>query len=121
MSTTTPDTMLDEEPDDLEEPEMGPPSETPNLKELLEERDAVEDEIIQAMVDWFFTNFEDPVHETPWDEGEYVYIWGGPYYAHEELWDAFDEMPESLVKKAIERIENEGFEWAPSNSRMLLR
>ena len=46
-------------------------------------------EAIQRVTDWFFSNFEDPVHHTPWDEGGYVYIWGGPYDAREEIEAAF--------------------------------
>ena len=30
------------------------------------------------MVEWFQNNFEDPAHNTPRDEGEYVFIWGSP-------------------------------------------
>jgi hypothetical protein len=124
MST---DTTIDEAPDDpmiddeSGEWDVGPVSDSPDLSALLEERDAIEDEIIQAMVDWFFNNFEDPVHNTPWDgeEGGYVYIWGGPYSADEELWDAFAAMPERLVLKAIDRVAKDGFEWAPSDSRMI--
>jgi hypothetical protein len=36
---------------------------------------------------WFHRNFEDPAEETPYNtrEGGYLYIWGGPYNAHDEL------------------------------------
>jgi hypothetical protein len=27
---------------------------------------------------WFGRNFEDPAQETPYHEGEYHYVWGGP-------------------------------------------
>ena len=38
---------------------------------------------IEAMVEWFGDNFEDPAQETPYEsaEGGYIYIWGGPYDA----------------------------------------
>jgi hypothetical protein len=99
-----------------EEPEfwyMGPPSEAPNLGRIAHEA------IVAAMVEWFFNNFEDPVHRTPHDEGEYVWIWGGPYDARDELEIAFDGYSERFINAAVERIEEDGLsEWAPSSSRM---
>ncbi len=40
---------------------------------------------------WFHSNFEDPAQETPYNsrEGGYLYIWGGPYNAHDELYGEF--------------------------------
>ena len=75
---------------------------------------------VEAMVEWFFTNFEDPAERTPWDEGEYVFIWGGPYYARDELEDAFGGVAtERAIAAAVDRIEEEGDLWVPSGSRML--
>jgi hypothetical protein len=76
------------------------------------------DDAIDAIVTWFFTNFEDPAESTPWDDG-YVFIWGGPYDAREEIDDAFASIDEKVTNAAIERIEQDGWEWAPSQSRMV--
>jgi hypothetical protein len=73
------------------------------------------------MVEWFFTNFEDPAEETPHDEGEYVYIWGGPFDAREQLDDTFGAAATKLaIEAALKRIEEHGWEWAPAGSRMQL-
>jgi hypothetical protein len=46
-----------------------------------------QEEQIKMMRSWFLQNYEDPVERTPYEsrEGGYIYIWGGPYDAHEEL------------------------------------
>ena len=38
------------------------------------------EERVEAMVEWFLDNFEDPAEHTPHEsaEGGYQYIWGGP-------------------------------------------
>ena len=88
--------------------DMGPPSAPPDIVDL--------------MVQWFFRNFEDPVENTPWEEGEYVFIfiWGGPFYAQEELEDAFGAVATpQAIKQAVDKIEEDGGpQWAPSNNRM---
>ena len=75
------------------------PSDPPSLDGL------EEDEAVEAMVDWFAANYEDPAQSTPYDssEGGYQYIWGGPYDAEEEIWGAFPMLtkngsPEPLTK-----------------------
>jgi hypothetical protein len=90
MST---DTTINKEPDDTmigEWLDMGPPSEPPNLGRIAHEA------IVDAMVEWFFNNFEDPVHHTPYDGG-YVWIWGGPYDARDELETALVARSASLT------------------------
>jgi hypothetical protein len=94
---------------------MGPTSAVPNLRGLKF------DDAVDAVVDWFFTNFEDPVESTPYEsaEGGYIYIWGGPCDAGEEIYDAFgDAISEAVVEAAVERIELDGYEWAPHEHRM---
>jgi hypothetical protein len=85
---------------------MGPPSAPPD--------------IVDVMVQWFFRNFEDPVQNMPWDEGDYVFIWGGPFYAREELEDVFGAVATpQAIKQAVDKIEEDGGpQWAPSNNRM---
>jgi len=82
----------------------------------LRELDA--DDASQIIIEWFFTFFEDPANETPYNssEGGYLYIWGGPYDAEEEIRNAFDGLAhESAINIAIEHLEREGWEWAPSS------
>src|SRR6516164_4356205 len=73
---------LTTDPDLAEALDTGPPSEPPDIRGLTNGRATTK------MVDWFFANFEDPAESTPYDGG-YVYIWGGPYDAREELNEAF--------------------------------
>jgi hypothetical protein len=105
--TATPDNL------DTVSWDMGPPSSPPDISKM---KCAI---AVDAMVEWFFSNFEDPAERTPWDEGKYVYIWGGPYDAREELYAAFGAAAsERAIDAAVDRIEEDGFEWAPSGSRM---
>jgi hypothetical protein len=78
------------------------------------------DDAVDAVVDWFFTNFEDPAESTPYEtaEGGYQFIWGGPCDAREEIDAAFVSIDEKVVDAAVERIEADGWEWAPSQSRI---
>lgn len=72
---------------------------------------------IEYMLHWFGRNFEDPANETPYnsEEGGYLYIWGGPYDAAEELFDEFgDIVPETRIQEVIDEVEREGLtDWAP--------
>jgi hypothetical protein len=105
-----PETSDDDEPE--REVDLGPVSDVPNLSGMGRSK------AINAVVEWFFANFEDPVHHTPWDGG-YVYIWGGPHDAREEIYDAFGpEINEDVVEEAVTRIEEDGLEWAPDSSRL---
>jgi hypothetical protein len=77
-----------------------------------------QDEQREAMREWFLQNFEDPVNSTPRDDEtkEYVFLWGGPYDAREQLWDKFGEIvPEELMDEVANEIERDGtVEWAPA-------
>jgi hypothetical protein len=76
------------------------------------------DETTDAIKSWFYANFEDPVENTPWDEGEYVYIWGGPYQADDIINSAFGGFAsEKLLEAVISEIENEGLNWVPNSGR----
>ena len=104
------------DPDLAETWDVGPPSDPPDIRGL-DDSDAP-----TKMTSWFLANFENPAEETPWDEGEYVYIWGGPYDAREELDEAFGELAtEAAIEAAVEQIEDGedgSLEWAPASSRM---
>lgn len=97
------------------EPGLAPLSAPPSLADL--ERD----ERVDAMVEWFFENFEDPAQETPYNgrEGGYLYIHGGPYEAESYIPNAFPEATEEEHTEAIERIEADGPEFAPAGHRVL--
>jgi hypothetical protein len=93
--------------------DMGPPSPCPDIRGMKHTA------AVEAMVEWFLINFEDPAERTPWDEGEYVFIWGGPCYARDELENVFGNVAsERTIAAAVDRIEEEGDLWVPSGLRM---
>jgi hypothetical protein len=77
-----------------------------------------EDQQRGSMQEWFFQNFEDPANSTPRDDEtkEYIFLWGGPYDAREQLWDKFGEIvPEELIDAVADEVERDGpVEWAPA-------
>jgi hypothetical protein len=71
-----------------------------------------------AMRHWFLSRYEDPAMETPWTEGSYLYVHGGPYEAADELYDRFGDVLEDgadeIIGAVVEDVESEGIhEWAP--------
>jgi len=77
------------------------------------------DEQIETMREWFYENFEDPVHRTPYEsrEGGYQWIWGGPYDAGEELSENFSGgMSDEAIEELAEELNSECPEWAPVES-----
>jgi hypothetical protein len=64
---------------------------------------------------WFRGMFEDPANETPRPEGEYLYVWGGPYDALEQIGDQFgDIIGQERLEDFASRIERNGvLDWAP--------
>lgn len=95
---------------------LQPPSERPLNLFGRQPRDAVD-----AIVRWFFENFEDPVHHTPYNgrEGGYLYLWG-PYDAREILEEVFEGIaPDDVVMMAIDEIQGDGTEWVPAISRVI--
>jgi hypothetical protein len=79
---------------------------------------ALED-AVEKIQEWFFENFEDPVHHTPHDssEGGYQFIWGGPYDTREIIETVFDGLDQDVIEAAVDSIESEGSDWVPSVSR----
>jgi hypothetical protein len=68
-----------------------------------------------VMRTWFFQRYEDPQEECPYDseEGDYVYIWGGPYDAREELQGEFDGVvPQETIDALAEELERDCVEWS---------
>lgn len=66
---------------------------------------------------WFLTRYWDPANETPYDSGEggYIYIWGGPYEAGDELHGRFSGLvPEEVIEEVVEDLQRDGiYDWAP--------
>ena len=102
---------------DAENLQLASLTEPPRDFEGLSVEDAVE-----QIRGWFFENYEDPVHETPYNgrEGGYLYIWGGPYNASDVIWNAFSGVaPDEIVEAAVESIEADGNEWAANGRRVM--
>ncbi len=71
---------------------------------------------VQQMVEWFFENFEDPALRTPYEsaEGGYIWVWGGPYSADQEIGFTFSDWPQNIIDEAVRRVEEDGIvDWAP--------
>lgn len=69
------------------------------------------------MKQWFLENYEDPAERTPYEsaEGGYIWIWGGPYDAQEELGGYFHEYAdESAIDELVKELERHCVEWAPT-------
>jgi len=83
-------------------------------------REIDRDSQIEVMRTWFFENYEDPAESTPHDEGEYIYIWGGPYDARSELESEFgDIVADDAIDELANDLDNLSGEWAgkPSSER----
>lgn len=72
---------------------------------------------IEYIKHWFFRNFEDPANETPYNsqEGGYLYIWGGPYDALDEIGNEFgDLVSQEVIEEAVNEVQRDGiYDWAP--------
>ena len=80
-----------------------------------------EDKTVQTEIikNWFFENFENPAISTPFEsrEGGYIYIWGGPYNAREELENEFEDLvPQDVINIFIDELESESFEWCSKST-----
>jgi hypothetical protein len=75
--------------------------------------DVDRDTQMEVMRDWFFENYEVPAESTPHEEGEYIYIWGGPYDARDELEAEFgDIVAEDAIVELANELEDISGEWA---------
>lgn len=72
---------------------------------------------VEEMVEWFYFHFEDPQNETPRDDGEFVFVWGGPFDAGEVLYEQFTgEYEDEWIELAKGEVEADGIiEWAPTS------
>lgn len=79
------------------------------------------EESLEAIKEWFFENFEDPAHRTPYEskEGGYQYIWGGPFDAGEIIREAFEgKVSEEIIAEVIDDIQADGWEWTTAGRRI---
>lgn len=70
---------------------------------------------LEVMELWFRERYEDPAEHTPHDsqEGGYVWIWGGPYDAQEELENEFGGVVrERAIEELAEKLDGECTMWA---------
>ena len=68
-----------------------------------------------VMREWFFDNYEDPAQSLPYEsrEGGYIWIDGGPYDAHEELYQKFEGLiSEQVIEGLGKEFYAECHEWA---------
>ena len=82
-------------------------------------RDADRETQRDIMEAWFRQNFENPAERTPYEssEGGYIWIWGGPYDAREELGYEFsDIVPDNVIEELANELSLENAEWAPTPS-----
>lgn len=75
------------------------------------------DQQVAMMVEWFGRQFEDPQNDTPYnkDLGGYVYLWGGPFDASDQIQAEFsDAVDFDTMMRAVEEVQADGtVEWAP--------
>ena len=73
---------------------------------------------LEIMRAWFYENYEDPVHRSPYEtaEGGYQYIWGGPYYAQEELGVFYEHVPEAVIESLAEDLNEECSQWTSAEN-----
>lgn len=72
---------------------------------------------IENMRNWFYENFEHPYDAVPYDSEEktFIYIWGGPCYARDELETKFSgDVPEECIQLLVDELEQESLEWSPT-------
>lgn len=72
---------------------------------------------LDVMRTWFLHNYEDPAERTPYEsaEGGYIWIWGGPYEAREELEAEFTGVvPDDVIEELSEELNAICWQWAPT-------
>jgi hypothetical protein len=76
------------------------------------------DEQTEAMRQWFGEHYEDPAERTPYEsaEGGYIWIFGGPYDAHEELEAEFSgAVPDEVIAELAQELNDITPWWARSS------
>lgn len=68
----------------------------------------------ETMNAWFEASYKNPAVSMPRDDGEYVFVRGGPYRALDILWNEFQEVvPEPIIRDLADELEVESGEWVP--------
>lgn len=79
---------------------------------------ATNSQIVNAMHRWFHDRYCDPAYETPYSSeiGDYFYVNGGPYDAHEQLMARFEGLVhDDLIQALADHLVSvTGHEWAPT-------
>lgn len=89
--------------------------ETDQEYDLEEIKDFDQETQKSVMRSWFFSNYENPSEHTPFEskEGGYIYIWGGPFDAREELEDVFSGyVLKEALDELISELESVSLEWS---------
>lgn len=89
--------------------------ETDQEYDLEEIKDFDQETQKSVMGSWFFSNYENPSEHTPFEskEGGYIYIWGGPFDAREELEDVFSGyVLKEALDELISELESVSLEWS---------
>ena len=74
---------------------------------------------VDALVEWFSLNFQDPIHSASVDDGRYWFGWGGPSDARDELTNRFgDVVSPNVISKAVSVLERDCIEWDVSERRL---
>lgn len=82
-----------------------------------DEQKKAKQERIDSLIKWFRENYQHPEVELPYDkeEGKYIFVYGGPYNAHDVLTERFKGETEEIINAAVKEIESDGtFEWSPT-------
>lgn len=81
-------------------------------------KELTQEEKIEKMREWFFENYEDPVERTPYEskEGGYIFIWGGPYHAHEELCVFEGFVDDDIIDNLASELSRDCPEWTARES-----
>ena len=76
-------------------------------------------EAVELIEAWFLENFERPEQSTPRDDGDWVYIWGGPYDGDDIIRDVFSDVAsDEIIDAAVEAINRHETEWVPNSRRI---
>ncbi len=63
------------------------------------------DDLIEMIHYWFHKNHVDPADNCPYDEGEYIYIYGGPIRPEQALSEEFEEiLGEEILQEALVQL-----------------
>lgn len=76
---------------------------------------------LEVMRNWFFENFEDPVESCPYNgrEGGYLYIYGGPYEASDELQSMFGQyVKENYIEELTDELQDQCYEWSGNSNNV---